>query len=112
MAVIRTKSTKPSPIRDITEREKELQAQINELEDFVVHGAERERLAAEERLQTLPPLPEIQDREREKKFTKQRLSRREIVNEKRAQASNGLLLLLLVLAMAAIVAWVYSVVSV
>lgn len=109
MAVHRSISEQNSPIRDLSKQEMALQAQIAQLEDFVVHGPERERQAEEERQQTLPPPSEIEDRKREKEFMK-RLSRGEIANEKRAQASNGLLLLLLVLAIASIGVWIYQII--
>jgi len=110
MAVKKSISDNPSPISELSAKERALQAEIDQLKDFVVHGPERERQAEEERLQTLPPLSEIEDRKREKEFMK-RLSRGEIANEKRAQASNGLLLVLLALAIAAIGAWIYQVVQ-
>lgn len=110
MAVRRSKSDQENPIGDLTAREHALQERIKQLEDFVAHGPERERQAEEERLQTLPPPSEIEDRKREKEFMK-RLSRGEIANERRAQASNGLLLILLLLAIAALGAWIYQVIN-
>jgi len=110
MAALKSKITQSSPSSEFSDREKALQAQIAELEDFVTHGAEREREAEEERMLTLPPPAEILDRKREKLFM-MRLSRGELANEKRAQASNGLLLVLLILAIFSIGAWIYSVVQ-
>ena len=83
---------------------------IEELEDFVIHGPERERQAEVERRNTIPPPAEIEDRKREREFMK-KLSRREIMNEKRSQASNGLLLILLLLSILAIGAWIYRIVQ-
>ena len=111
MATRRSKPERKSPIRDLGEHERALKEQIEQLEDFVAHGPERERQAEEERMQTMPPPSEIEDRKREKDFMDQ-LSRGEITNEKRSQASNGLLLILLILAIAAVVAWIYRVVQV
>jgi len=111
MAVLRSISDKKaSPIRDLSDQEMALRAQIEELEDFVVHGPERERQAEVERMNTIPPPAEIEDRKREREFMK-KLSRREIMNEKRSQASNGLLLILLLLAILAIGAWIYRIVQ-
>lgn len=110
MVARKPKFTKSSSTNDLTDREKALHAEIAELQDFVIHGAEREREAEDERMRTLPPPSEIKDHEREKEFMK-RLSRGELANEKRAQASNGLLLILLLLAISAIGAWIYSVVQ-
>ena len=110
MAVKKSRSDKQSPISDLSARERALQDEIAQLQDFVAHGPERERQAEEERMQTLPPPSEIEDRKREEEFYK-RLSRGEMTNEKRAQASNGLLLVLLALAIAAIGAWIYQVVQ-
>ena len=113
MAVKKSRSVKPSlqpPSSDLSARERALQDEIDQLKDFVMHGPERERQAEEERMQTLPPPSEIEDRKRENELMK-RLSRGEIANEKRAQASNGLLLVLLALAIASIGAWIYQVVQ-
>ena len=91
----------------LSARERELRAQIEELQDFVEHGPERELQAAEERMRTLPPPTEVQERLREKQFM-EKLSRGELKNEKRNQAKSGLLLLLLILAIASISYWVYQ----
>ena len=110
MAVLRSiPDKKASPIRDLSDQEMALRAQIEELEDFVVHGPERERKAEVERMNTIPPPAEIEDRKREREFLKKH-SRREIMNEKRSQASNGLLLILLLLAILAMGAWIYCIV--
>lgn len=88
-------------------KESELKKQIEQLQDFVEHGPERERIAEEERMRTLPPPAEIQDRLREKKFMDQ-LSRGELKNEMRNQTKSGLLLTLLLLAILAIGWWIYQ----
>lgn len=97
-------------LSSLSARERELQQQIEQLQDFVEHGPERERQAEEERLSTLPPPSEIQDRLREKKFMDQ-LSRGELKNEIRNQTKSGLLLLLLVLTTLAIGWWIYQTVA-
>ena len=111
MVALKSRSAKASSGRNFFDEEKALQAQIAELKDFVDHGADREREAQDERARTLPPPSEIQDRKREKEFMGQ-LSRGEIANRKRSQATNGLLLVLLTLAIFALGAWIYSVVQV
>lgn len=108
MAVRKSKADKKNnPFGDLTDRERALQEQINQLEDFVTHGPERARKAEEERMQTLPPPSEIEDRKREKEFMK-RLSRGEMANERREQAKNGLLIILLLCTIVAIGAWIYQ----
>ncbi len=94
-------------IGSLGERERELRKQIEHLQDFVEHGPERERQAEEERLRTLPPPSEIQDRLREKKFMDQ-LSRGELKNEMRNQTQSGVLLFLLIFATLAIGWWIYQ----
>lgn len=97
-------------IGSLSARERELRQQIEQLQDFVEHGPERERQAEEDRLRTLPPPSEIQDRLREKKFMDQ-LSRGELKNEMRNQTKSGVLLLLLILATLAIGWWIYQTVQ-
>lgn len=94
----------------LSAREKELREQIEQLQDFVEHGPEREIQAAEERMRTLPPPTEVQERQREKQFM-EKLSRGELKNERRNQAKSGFLLLLLILAMLAIGFWIYQTVK-
>jgi len=104
-------SSAPGPDADaLSAREIELRKQIEQLQDFVEHGPEREREAEEERMRTLPPPSEIQDRLREKKFMDQ-LSRGELKNEMRNQTKSGLLLLLLILSTLAIGWWIYKTVQ-
>lgn len=100
----------PSEVSELAAREEALQAKIKQLEDFVANGPEQHRQAEEEQISTLPPPSEIEDRKREKVFM-ERLSRGQIANEKRAQASNGLLLLLLILAIVAVGAWIYQIIQ-
>lgn len=94
----------------LSARERELREKIEQLQDFVDHGPEREREAEEERMRTLPPPSEITQRMREKKFMEQ-LSRGELKNEKRNQAKSGFLLFLLILAILAIGLWIYRAVQ-
>ncbi len=110
MSSKRTTPEAGSPLGSLSARERELQQQIDQLQDFVEHGPERERQAEEERLRTLPPPSEIQDRLRERKFMDQ-LSRGELKNEIRNQTKSGLLLLLLILATLAIGWWIYQTVA-
>ena len=127
MAIKRSHSRKAAGVRELTdhemliqqqqrkleEQEALIQAQIQQIEEdkrLKKEAEERQRLQAEEDEITLPPLSEIQDRERERKFMG-KLSRRQMANEKRSQASNGLLLLLLILAIVALGFWIYSVVQ-
>ncbi|MGB0774362.1 MAG: hypothetical protein ACPG32_10865 [Akkermansiaceae bacterium] len=101
-------------IDDIAAKEQALKDQIANLKDFVEHGPDRarealelERAAEEERLRTIPAPTEVQDRIREQEFM-DKLSRGELKNEMRNQTKNGVLLVLLALAIIAIGAWIYS----
>ncbi len=94
----------------LSARERELRAQIEQLQDFVEHGPEREIQAEEERMRTLPPPTEVQQRQREKQFM-EKLSRGELKNERRNQAKSGFLLFLLIFAMLAIGYWIYQTVQ-
>ncbi|NWK56578.1 hypothetical protein HW115_13230 [Verrucomicrobiaceae bacterium N1E253] len=101
---------KKAPIGDLQSREQALKEEIAKLQEYVEQAPERERAAYVEQISTLPPPSEIEDRKRVEAFM-DRLSRGEIANERRSQASNGLLLILLLLAIAAIAAWIYRVVQ-
>jgi len=101
------KTETPSNMDSLSARERELKRQIKQLQDFVEHGPERERQAEEERMRTLPPPSEIQDRLREKKFMDQ-LSRGELKNEMRNQTKGGFLLALLILATLSVGWWIYQ----
>lgn len=85
--------------------ERSLREQIAHLQDFVEHGPERERLAREEEMCTLPPPSEILGRKREKEFM-EKLSRGELKNQKRNQTKNGVLLTLLLLAITTLGVWI------
>ena len=104
----KTATTPDGPNFDsLSARERDLKEKIEQLQDFVEHGPDREREAEDERMRTLPPPSEICERKREKKFMEQ-LSRGELKNEKRNQAQSGFLLFLVILAILAIGLWIYS----
>ena len=90
----------------LSAHERALREQIAQLQDFVEHAPERERLAMEEEMQTLPPPSDLLGRKREKEFM-EKLSRGELRNEKRNQAKSGFLLALLILAIATLGLWIY-----
>lgn len=94
-----------SDLDSLSAYERSLREQIAQLQDFVEHGPERERLAREEEMRTLPPPSEILGRKREKEFM-EKLSRGELKNQKRNQTKNGVLLTLLVLAISSIAVWI------
>ncbi|MEJ6570617.1 MAG: hypothetical protein QNL01_05375 [Akkermansiaceae bacterium] len=94
----------------LSARKQDLQKQIAQLQDFVEHGPERERLAMEDEMRTLPPPVEIVERKREKEFM-DKLSRGELKNEKRNQAKSGFLLFLLIIATLALSLWIYQAVQ-
>lgn len=89
-------------------REEQLLSRINELEEFIAEAPERIRREMEEEITTMPPPDDLEDRRREHKFYSQ-LSRGEIRNEHRYQTRSALLFVLLVTAILALSAWIYSV---
>lgn len=103
-----TSQENPPDLDSLSAYERSLREQIAHLQDFVEHGPERERLAREEELRTLPPPSEILGRKREKEFM-QKLSRGELKNQKRNQTKNGLLLTLLLLAITTLAIWIWEV---
>lgn len=101
---------KPQPNNALSAREAQLLARINELEDFISGAPERIRQEMEDEITTMPPPDDLEDRRREHKFYSQ-LSRGEIRNEHRYQARSLVLFVLLVTAIFALSAWIYSVVQ-
>ena len=99
-----------SEISSLREREDEIQERIKQLEDFVEYGPERERLAEEDRLSTLPAPAEVKEKQREKQFL-DKLSRGELKNEKRHQAKSGILIFLLIIATISVALWIYKIVE-
>ena len=92
------------------ERQKEaLQAQIIELESFIKDGPLKIQQAERERLQTMPPPDELTHRRRENDFAK-RLTKGELKNERRHQARNTLIFLLLLSSIITVSLWVYRII--
>lgn len=106
-AIPQDMSQENSPDLDsLSAYERALREQIAQLEDFVEHGPERERMAMEEQMHTLPPPSDLVGRKREKEFM-EKLSRGELKNQKRNQAKCGFLLTLLILAIFTLGFWIY-----
>ncbi len=99
---------KPKANSAFDAREEQLLSRINELEEFISEAPERIRREMEEEITTMPPPDDLEDRRREHKFYSQ-LSRGEIRNEHRYQTRSALLFVLLVTAILALSAWIYSV---
>lgn len=99
-----------SDIDSLSAHERALEEQIAQLKDFVEHGPERERMARQEEMQTLPPPSDLLGRKREKEFM-EKLSRGELKNQKRNQTKSGFLLALLVLAIFALGVWMYRIIQ-
>ncbi len=90
----------------LSARERELEEKIASLRDYVEHEPERRRQAREEQMRTLPPPSEVERIKREEAFM-DKLTRNELINEKRSQTRSGFLLLLLVLAILALALWIF-----
>lgn len=101
-------SNKSGDSCSLSAREEQLLARINELESFISEAPERIRKEMEEEITTMPPPDDLEDRRREHKFYSQ-LSRGEIRNEHRYQARSLILFVLLLVAIVALSAWIYSV---
>lgn len=99
---------KPKTNCPLSSREEQLLSRINELEEFIEGAPERIRKEMEDEVTTMPPPDDLDDRRREHKFYSQ-LSRGEIRNEHRYQTRSAGLFLLLVTAIFALSAWIYSV---
>ena len=97
-----------SKIDSLSAHERALSEQIAQLQDFVEHGPERERMARQAEMQTLPPPSDLLGRKREKEFM-EKLSRGELKNQKRNQTKSGFLLVLLLLAILTLGLWMYRI---
>jgi len=97
-----------SKIDSLSAHARALSEQIAQLQDFVEHGPERERMARQEEMQTLPPPSDLLGRKREKEFM-EKLSRGELKNQKRNQTKSGFLLVLLLLAILTLGLWMYRI---
>jgi len=96
----------PTNLDSLSAHERAIREQIDQLQEFLQHGPERERQAIEEEMQTLPPPSDLVGRQREREFM-EKLSRGELKNQRRSQAKSGLLLALLILAIATLGLWIY-----
>ena len=92
----------------LSSREAKLLSRISELEEFIEGAPDRIRKEMEEKITTMPPPDDLEDRRREHKFYSQ-LSRGEIRNEHRYQTQSAFLFVLLVTAILALSAWICSV---
>ena len=81
-----------------------LEKKLQQLESFIEEAPERAQQDYEERFATLPPPDELEDRRRERAFH-QKLSRRELRNERRYQAKSGFLIVLLFICAISLAAW-------
>lgn len=101
------KHTPTDPNLDhLTQQQAELQNKIREMQSFLEQAPAQHKQAEQDRMQTLPAPDEISERRREKEFF-DRLSRGELKNELRHQAKNGVLLVLLVIAIVSMSLWIY-----
>ncbi len=95
---------------DLTQVNEEVKNEIESLRDFIENEPTKRREAEIERMQTLPAPDEIVTVRREKAFF-DRLSRGELKNEHRHQAKNGLLFIVLVIAIFSVSLWIYRFIS-
>ena len=95
---------------DLTQVNEEVKNEIESLRDFLENEPTKRREAETERMQTLPAPDEIVTVRREKAFF-DRLSRGELKNEHRHQAKNGLLFIVLVIAIFSVSLWIYRFIS-
>ena len=92
----------------IANEEHRVKSQQKKLENFIESEPARIRQQIEDERTSMPAPDDIIDRRREKIFYTQ-LTRGEIKNERRSQASGALLFILLLTAIAALSSWIYSV---
>jgi len=91
---------------ELAKQDAELQNKIKQIQSFIHEAPDKLQQEEDERISTLPAPDEISERRREKEFF-DRLSRGELKNERRHQAKNGVILVLLVIAITAVSLWIY-----
>lgn len=96
----------PLDLDQLAKQDAELQDKIKQIQSFIHEAPDKLQQAEEERISTLPAPDEISERRREKEFF-DRLSRGELKNERRHQAKNGVILVLLAIAITAVCMWIY-----
>ena len=111
MAFLRRKK-KPSPPLDpglaqLLEQQQQIEEAIARYETLVTEEPARLRQETLDRINTMPPPEDIEERRREKRIVRA-VTRGEVINERRYQASHGTLLLLLMAAAAALAWWVWK----
>ncbi len=94
-------------LEKLAQQETELQDKIKGIQSFLEEAPAKLKQAEQDRMQTLPAPDEISERRREKEFF-DRLSRGELKNERRHQTKNGVLLVLLLIAIVSVSLWLYS----
>jgi len=94
-------------IKELEDAQRELEEHIHSLQLHIEEEPERVRQKLIDQRTTLPPLEDIEDRRRERRFYAH-ISRGEAQNERRYQAKSSLVLLLLVAATSAIAWWIYT----
>lgn len=90
---------------ELARQDAELQDKIKQIQSFIHEAPDKLQKEEDDRIQTLPAPDEISERRREKEFF-DRLSRGELKNERRHQAKNGVILVLLVVAITATCLWI------
>ena len=90
---------------ELARQDAELQDKIKQIQSFIHEAPNKLQQEEDDRIRTLPAPDEISERRREKEFF-DRLSRGELKNERRHQAKNGVILVLLIIAITAVCLWI------
>jgi len=102
MAIFSKKTAKPAP----PSKEELISSQIESLEHFIEKAPQRLQEEMERERTMMPPPDDIRDRQRERAFYLD-YSRRQLQNERRFQARNTVLFVLLATALFAVCWWIY-----
>lgn len=90
---------------ELARQDVELQNKIKQIQSFIHEAPTKLQQEEDDRIRTLPAPDEISERRREKEFF-DRLSRGELKNERRHQAKNGVILVLLLITITAVCLWI------
>lgn len=103
-------SKKKADLSEIENQKAALQAQIDDLQNFIKEAPEKLQKEEQERLQTMPAPDELAQRKRENDFAN-RLTKGELKNERRHQARSAVLFILLLAAIICVSLWVYRIIA-
>lgn len=92
-------------LAELDKQQASIQDQILEMKTYLEEAPVKKQKEEDDRIRTLPAPDEIYEKRREKEFF-DRLSRGELKNERRHQTKNGVIMILLLIAITSVCLWI------